>query len=231
MKFVDILRYVADRFDSPPDPVIEPDIEIPELPAGSTILFNTVNNAQVPGQSGSQFIRREVVYRDADGAKHKITLKNNVRAEGCGHNMTSPGDIGFFSVTSGKPVCKACEREYRRMRNQTRDEECVCRHVVAPHELTYIEGNGFVCEECEKKIKALKPLKAAGWLIGLFLKPLIIEEPEPGNEVPYETTEFPPHQPLPPVHYYPPPWPGHGAPHQAPYGLDRGRPERPDHSQ
>lgn len=231
MGLANFLRRCADRVDPPPEPIIEPDVVMEEPPPGSMVVVDEVNHAQVIGQPGTHFTRESKVYTDATGTKCKRTIKNNVNVSGCGHNVTKPDDIAFTSHISRKPVCKACEREYRRMRNQTRHEECVCRHLVAPHELKYIEGKGFACEECEKKIKALKPLKAAGWLIGLFLKPLIIEEPLPENEVPHETNTIPPYDPYPPVPHYPPAWPGYRPPHQAPHELDRGRSPGPNHYQ
>lgn len=229
MGLADVLRYLADRVDAPPEPAIEPDVEMEETPPDSTVVVDEVNHAQVIGQPGTHFTRELKVYTDATGTKHKRTIKNNVNVSGCGHNVTKPDDIAFTSHISRKPVCRICEREYRRMRNQTRHEECVCRHLVAPHELSYIEGKGFVCEECKKEVEALKPLKAIGWLLKLFLKPLIIEEPEPETEALHETNLLSSHEPYPPVQYYPPAWPAPYSPHQAPHELGRGRPKGPNH--
>lgn len=229
MRIGDFLRRWADRVDPPQAPVIEPDIEMPELPQGSTVLIDTTNHAQIVGQPDAHFMRRELVFTDMEGAKHKVTLKNNLHAGGCGHSMTSPADIGFISYISKKPVCKICEREYKRMRNETRKEECVCRHLVAPHELFPIEGKGFACELCKKEVEAFKPLKAVGWLLRLFLKSLIIEEPKTVNEVSYETLEPTAQGPQPSIQYYPQARPGYRSPHQTPHELDRGRPQGPDH--
>jgi len=225
MGIADLLRRCADRIAPPQPPAVDPDIEMPDLPQGSTLLVDTTNHAQIVGQPDAHFMRREQIYTDADGAKYKVTLKNNLHAAGCNHCLTSPGDIGFISYISGKPVCKICEREYKRMRNQTRHEECQCRHLVAPHELTYIEGKGFVCEECKKEIDSLSPLKAFGWLAKLLLKPLIIEESAPGNEVTHEKNPLPPHESYPPIPYHPPTWPGYYPPNQTTHELDRGRPK------
>jgi len=150
-----------------------PHIEMPEVPDGSTVILEETNHAQIVGQPDALFTRRERVYAGADGRKTKVTIKNNLQAEGCGHSLTSPEDVGFISYTSKKPVCKVCEQEYARLREQTRHEQCVCRHLVAPHELSYIEGKGFVCEECKKKANAFKYLKVFGHLL---LKPLIIDD-------------------------------------------------------
>lgn len=226
MGVANFLRWWADRFDPPQTPVFEPDVEMEEPPPGSMVVLDEINHAQVVGQPGTHFTRKAQNYTDASGKKCKRTLKNNVHVSGCGHNVSKPEDIAFTSYISKKPVCKTCEREYKRMRNQTRHEECICRHLVAPHELKYMEGKGFVCEECEKKENALKPLKAVKWVAWLFLKPLIIEEPPPQNEVPYETNELPP--PYPPVPYNPPAWPGNYPPYQAPHDMGRGRPGRPN---
>lgn len=156
----------------PPEP--SPDIEMPEPPPGSTVILDETNHAQIVGQPGALFTRRERVYAGEDGRKTKITIKNNLHADGCGHSLTSPEDIGFISYISKKPVCKVCEQEYLRLREQTRHEQCICRHLVAPHELSYIEGKGFVCKECEKKAKAFRHLKA---FLRICLKPFIIEPP------------------------------------------------------
>lgn len=222
MGLANVLRRWADQVD-PPQPAAS--FEMPELPQGSTGIIDEINHAEVVGQSGTEFTRATQVYTDATGKKYKRTFKNNVHVSGCGHNVNKTEDIAFTSYISGKPVCKTCEREYRRMRNQTRHEECICRHLVAPHELKHVEGRGFVCKECKKKIDRQKPLKAIGWVLGLFLKPLIIEEPAQNNEVPYEITELPPEEPYPPVPYYPQARIGYRPPHQAPYELDRRRPD------
>lgn len=155
-----------------------PDLQMPDPPQGSTIILEETNHSQILGQPDSLFTRQERIYAGADGRKSKITIKNNLHAAGCGHSLTSPEDVGFISYISKKPVCKVCEQEYYRLREQTRLEKCICRHLVAPHELTFIEGKGFVCAECKKKAKAFCHLKAVGKFIGTaLLRPLIAKDP------------------------------------------------------
>lgn len=167
----------------PQPPPVVPDFEMPEPPLGSTVILEEVNHVQIIGQPESHFLTQERIYAGTDGRKNKITLRNNLQAAGCGHNLTSPDDIGFISYISKKPVCKVCEQEYHRLREQTRHEKCICRHLVAPHELSYIEGKGFVCDECKKKEKRFKHLKAAWKLIGrALLSPLVDTDPYPSGK-------------------------------------------------
>lgn len=148
----------------------------PEAPPNSTIILEEISHAEIAGHAGTVFKSQERVYMGEDGRKCKITIRNNLPAAGCGHNLKSPDDVGFISHISKLPVCKICEQEYYRLREQTRNENCVCRHLVAPHELTHLEGKGFVCEQCKKKEKAITLKKVGKWLWGNALKPLITKD-------------------------------------------------------
>ncbi len=232
MRFAQYLRRLADRVDPPQAPILSPDVKMEDPPPGSTVILDVTNHAQIIGHPDAHFMRRERHYMDNDGKKCKVTIKNNLHASGCGHSLTSPEDIGFLSYISRQPVCKICEREYKRMRNETRHELCKCRHLVAPHELTYIEGKGFACEECEKKIKALNPLKAIGWLLGLFLKPLITINEENPAEVTHETLQLPsPPGNQPPVQYHSQARPRYRTPDPTAHEVGRPRSRRPHHYQ
>lgn len=225
MGWAKFFRWLADIIDHRQEPE-EPELpfELPELPPGATGIIDEINHAEVIGQPATRFSRGVQVYTDSTGRKYRRTFKNNVHVSGCGHNVSKTEDIAFTSYISGKPVCKTCEREYRRMRNDTRHEDCVCRHLVAPFELKRVDGKGFVCKKCKKKMDRRKPLKAIGWLLGLFLKPLIIEEPSQKSEEPHETFISLPERGLPPpVPYDSPTWTRYRPPHQTPHEMGRGR--------
>lgn len=162
-----------------PRPESAPEPYEPEIPEGSAVILEEIRHAEISGHPEMVFKTHERVYMGEDGRKCKVTIQTSLQATGCGHNIASPADVGYISCTSKLPVCKVCEQEYMQLREQTRHEKCICRHLVAPHELSYIEGKGFVCDECKKKANAFKHLKAAGrFLGGIFLKPLIINEQE-----------------------------------------------------
>ena len=169
-------------FKKPPPPQKSlPEIHRPEVPEGSTVVLEEIHHAEVLGHPEMTFKSHERVYMGEDGRKCKITITNTIQASGCGHNISNPADVGFISHISKLPVCKICEAEYYRLREQTRHEKCVCRHLVAPHELTYLEGKGFVCEDCKKKEEKVTPKKISKWIWKTILKPIVIND-SPANE-------------------------------------------------
>lgn len=205
MKLSDLISRWNKQNDSPPE--LAQESHEPEVPPNSTIILEEINYAEIEGYPETSFKSQERVYLGEDGQKCKITIKKNPQAAGCGHNLKSPDDVGFISHISKLPVCKICEQEYYRLRDQTRHENCVCRHLVAPHELSYLEGKGFVCEECKRQAKAIKPLKVLGWIFNLLLKSLITENPQAKEEVPNDFIQLPPPRNLPPISHDPIPRP------------------------
>jgi len=223
MSLAQKLRRWADRMDPPaniPDPV-----EMPDIPAGCEPVSDKTEYAQTRGHSHALFKKRRIVYSDPAGGMHEISIKDNVHAPGCGHNLMGPSDIGFLSTDSGLPVCKTCEKQYNRMRAVTRHENCKCFHLVAPHELKRVAGYGYLCPACLKKHERFKMLKPAARLLGFFLKPLIDET----NEVPYEDALYPPDGGyFPPVQNDPLPWTGHSSASPPPYEVGRNRSRQPN---
>ncbi len=229
MSLAQILRRCADRFDPPPDNIPEPfEIPLPEL--GEEKVLDKTDVAQTPGLPGDGFLRRKIVYAAPDGGRREVNIINNTQSTGCGHNLSRSVDVAFYSMSSGLPVCKACERQCNRMRKLTIHEDCKCVHLVAPHELKRVEGHGYLCPECLKRherFKLLKPIGGLlGLLLGLFLKPLIdVDKPE---EVPYE--ELPPHDEyFPVIQGDPLSRSGHASASPPPYEVGRARPRRLRH--
>lgn len=185
------LLFRREAKDRPPDDN-PPVTQEPQAPPNSTIVLEEIKHAEITGHPETVFTHREHVYVGEDGRKCKITVQNNLQSAGCGHNLTSPNDVGFISHVSKLPVCRICEQEYYRLREQTRHEKCICRHLVAPHELTYLEGNGFVCDECKKKAKAITPKKVGKWIWSSVIKPLFLEEPKPMEGIDYDFPKLPP---------------------------------------
>jgi hypothetical protein len=199
MKLKDLFSFTSQNEDSSQDSSLETDE--PAEPEDCTILLEEVTLSRVQGHPEVSFEKKECVYRGPDGRKLKIMTQKNPQATGCGHNLKSPDDVGFISHISNLPVCRICEAEYYRLRDQTRHEECVCRHLVAPHEFSYIKGKGFVCAECKKKEKAITLKKVGKWLWNSALKPLISDNPNTEEGLPHEFIQLPPPGNHPPVQH------------------------------
>jgi hypothetical protein len=187
MWIANIIRGVANLIDREPQQQVEQvqPFALPEkedLPPGSRIVVSAHHHAQTMDRSDMDFDKKEISFRTADNEKYTITLKNNVIAKGCGHQVSSPNDIAFFAYDTNEPVCKACEKELRTLRRLTRDEDCKCLCLVAPQALKPVEGHGWMCPKCLKKHKRLKPIQCLGLLFGIFLKPLVNIENEASNE-------------------------------------------------
>ena len=224
MSFIQRLRSWTDWFKRPPVNIPGP-VEMPDIPQGCEIVSDKTEYVQTPGQTHTLFKRQRIIYSDQNGGMHEIYIKDNVYAPGCGHLLIKSTDIGFVSAASGLPVCKECETEYKRLRNQTRYEECVCRHLVAPHELKQIEGYGYLCPVCLKKHERFKPLKPIALILGFFLKPLIEENKEVSYE---EITLPPPSGHIPPVQNHPPSWTEHPSASPPPYEMGGARSRQSD---
>ena len=197
MKLAHVLRRWADRVDPPqasanePEDIIENESDVNDvldIPPGAKILSDKAEITTTPGHSGMHFRRRLITYETADGQIKEIFLKENVLLSGCGHNLLRSADVAFVSKSSDLPICKACEKQYNRMRAQTRHEHCKCWHLVAPHELTRVEGYGYLCEECLKEHNKLSIGKV---IIGILKCLSIIQEENP-MENSNENTPFPP---------------------------------------
>ena len=221
MSLAQKLRRLADRMDPPQDNIPDP-VDMPDIPAGCEIVSDKTEYAQTPGHAHALFKMRRIIYSDPKEGMHEIFIKDNVHAPGCGHHLMGPSDIGFISTESGLPVCKTCERQYSRMRAMTRYENCKCWHLVAPHELTRVEGYGYLCPACLKKHERFKPLKPIALVLGFFLKPLIDEK----REVPHEEILLPPPGGYtPPVQNHSNSRTGHASASPPPYEMGETRPE------
>ena len=228
MKLTDLLFFWKHKqCPSPPEPELEPASNEPEVPQNSTIILEEINQSEIEGHPEMVFKTKEQIYMGEDGQKCKICTTKNPQAAGCWHNLKSPNDVGFISHISKLPVCKICEQEYYRLREQTRNEKCVCRHLVAPHELTYLEGKGFVCKECKKKEKAITPKKIGKWLWSA-IKPLITDAPEQKIEGTNDYIQLSPTRGLPSFLYDPRTRPGYGSQNSDAHELDRTRSDRQD---
>jgi hypothetical protein len=172
MSLAQRLREWADRMDPPPDNIPDP-VEMPDIPQDCETVSDKTEYTQTPGHPDIVFKRRRIIYSDPNEGMHEILIKDNVVAPGCGHNLVNPRDVGFVSMSSNLSVCLRCEKTFNRMRNRTRNEECICEHLVAPHELKCVIGYGHMCPDCYKEHIRFKPTKCLGLILGLFLKPLI----------------------------------------------------------
>ena len=226
MSIAQRLRRLADWFDPQAEQIIQELPEAQEIPPGSVLISQKVNVSETPGHPEMKFSITEQIFETPQGGIIRRFIKKNLLLLGCRCHLTSSTELAFESYDSKLPVCKNCAQEYRRMREETRHENCKCRHQVAPHELTPVEGYGYLCSECLKKYKKITPVKFFKFL----LKSLAIIEDNQPIEMPHENTPLPP----PTGKYCAPisrtslPWTGDPSQNRPYNEMHGSRPKRPD---
>ncbi len=183
MAFSDVLRWLADRVDpnrnSPAIPQPAPGNQNQagggggfHAPPGVRTVLTEDEQATINGVQNLEYHRRTLHMKDGNNGKYRVFQKNSQILGGCGCVSGTPYDVAFLSQVTGLPVCKDCEKKIDRMRAMTRNEENICNHKVAMHELRRVPGYGYVCPFCLVEFqKTMRKRRLIG-IATFFLRPL-----------------------------------------------------------
>lgn len=141
-------------------------------PPGVRTVLTEDEQATIDGVQNLEYHRRTLHMKDGNNGKYRVFQKNSQILGGCGCVSGTPYDVAFLSQVTGLPVCKDCEKKIDRMRAMTRNEENICNHKVAMHELRRVPGYGYVCPFCLVEFqKSMRKRRLIG-VATFFLRPL-----------------------------------------------------------